>query len=54
VKDGKTVRIVDFLPDAIDDNVLAYTAYFTDGTSASSLVAVVPGARSWLSWSPLS
>lgn len=42
VKDGKTVRIVDFLPGALDHNVLAYTAYFTDGSSASYLVAVVP------------
>jgi hypothetical protein len=48
VKDGKTVGIVDFLPDAIDRNVLAYTAYFTDGSSAAYLLAVVPEPAQWL------
>jgi hypothetical protein len=48
VKDGKTVRIVDFMPDAIDHNVLAYTAYFADGSSAAYLVAVVPEPAQWL------
>ena len=48
VKDGKTIRVVDFLPGAIDENVLAYTAYFTDGSSASYLAAVVPEPAQWL------
>lgn len=49
--EGKTVSSVDFQPDAIDGNVLAYTAYFTDGSSAAYLVAValpVPEPAAWL------
>jgi hypothetical protein len=42
VKDGKTVKLVDFQPDALDQNILAYTAYFTDNSAASYLVAIVP------------
>lgn len=32
VIDGRTVKIVDFRPDAIDDGAVAYTLFFTDNT----------------------
>jgi hypothetical protein len=50
MKGTKTINRVDFQSDALDGNVLAYTAYFTDASSASYLVGVLPAVPEPSAW----